>query len=112
MTSTSRSPIIVIGGGIAGLTAAALLGRTGIPTVVLEKSGAPGGRAATRERHGFLVNLGPHALYSAGHLLRTLNALDVHVSGHLPPTSGGFAIRDGHLHTLPVGFTSLLTTGL
>jgi phytoene dehydrogenase-like protein len=112
MTSTPRSPIVIIGGGIAGLTAAALLGRIGIPAVVLEKSAAAGGRAATRDRHGFLFNLGPHALYNAGQLSRTLKALNVRVTGHLPPTSGGFAIRDGHRHTLPVGFTSLLTTGL
>jgi phytoene dehydrogenase-like protein len=112
MTSTSRSPIVIIGGGIAGLTAAALLGRQGVPAVVLEKSGATGGRAVTHDRRGFLFNLGPHALYRAGILSETLRTLGVEVSGHLPPTSGGFALRDGHRHTLPVGLTTLLTTGL
>jgi phytoene dehydrogenase-like protein len=112
MTSTSHTPIIVIGGGIAGLTAAALLGRAGIPAVLLDKSSAPGGRAATRNRQGFLFNLGPHALYRAGTLHQTLKMLGVEVRGRTPDANGGFAIREGRLHTLPAGLTSLLTTGL
>jgi len=107
-----QSPVVIIGGGIAGLTAAAQLGRTGVPTVVLEKSTEVGGRAATRDRHGFLFNLGPHALYRLGTLQQTLKALGIDVRGHLPPTNGGFALYRGRRHTLPVGPASLLTTGL
>src|SRR5262245_36566059 len=88
----SRIPVVVVGGGIAGLTAAALLGRAGVPTVVLEKSSAPGGRAATRSRDGFLFNVGPHALYRAGVLKQTLDVLGVKVSGGVPTGNGGFAI--------------------
>jgi phytoene dehydrogenase-like protein len=102
----------VIGGGIAGLTAAALLGRAGIPTVVLEKSTAPGGRAATRDRGGFLFNLGPHALYRAGILKQTLGALGITVRGGIPTGNGGHAIHAGRRHTLPAGLVSLVTTGL
>src|SRR6266571_2658417 len=106
------APVVIIGGGIAGLTAAALLGKAGVPAILFEKSATPGGRAATRERHGFLFNLGPHALYRAGVLHKTLNALNVEVRGRVPSANGGFALCDGRLHTLPVGLTSLLTTGL
>jgi phytoene dehydrogenase-like protein len=83
-----------------------------VPAILFEKSATPGGRAATRDRHGFLFNLGPHALYRAGVLHQTLKALDVEVRGRVPSANGGFALRDGRLHTLPVGLTSLLTTGL
>jgi phytoene dehydrogenase-like protein len=109
---SSRSPVVVVGAGIAGLTAAALLGRAGVPTVVLEKSSAAGGRATTRDRGGFLFNLGPHALYRAGILKQTLGALDITVSGGIPTGNGGFAILDGCRHTLPAGLVSLITTGL
>ncbi|PYR49536.1 MAG: hypothetical protein DMF89_12440 [Acidobacteria bacterium] len=112
MTSTSHAPIVVIGGGIAGLTAAALLGRTGAPVVLVEKTSALGGRAATRDRSGFLFNLGPHALYRAGALRKTLTSLGVDVRGGVPTSNGGYAIRGGRRHTLPAGFASLLTTGL
>ncbi len=66
----------------------------------------------TRERRGFLFNLGPHALYRLGELSKTLKALGVEVRGALPPTNGGYALNRGRLHTLPVGVASLLTTGL
>jgi protoporphyrinogen oxidase len=108
----SHPPVVVVGGGIAGLTAAALLGRAGVPSVVLEKSPAPGGRAATRDRGGFLFNLGPHALYRAGVLKRTLDVLGIEVRGGIPTGRGGFAILDGRRHTLPAGLVSLVTTGL
>src|SRR5689334_15529873 len=111
MTSTS-SPIVVIGGGLAGLVGAATLAKAGERVVVLEKASAPGGRAVTRERNGYRFNLGPHALYRAGELKRTLKTLGVDVHGAVPGANGGFAVLQDRLHTLPVGFASLLTTGL
>src|SRR5438132_13001178 len=89
--SCSSLPVVIVGGGIAGLTAAALLGKAGVPAILFEKSTTPGGRAATRERHGFLFNLGPHALYRAGVLHETLKALNVEVRGRVPSANGGFA---------------------
>ena len=46
--STSRADVIVIGAGMAGLTAAAELASAGVSTIVLDKGRAPGGRMATR----------------------------------------------------------------
>ena len=112
MTSISHAPIIVVGGGLAGLVAATTAARNGSTVVLLEKASAVGGRATTRERNGFLFNLGPHALYRHGQMQHALRALGVEVHGQLPPTGGGFAIHGGQRHTLPVGLTSLLTTGL
>ncbi len=106
-----ESPVVVIGAGLSGLLSAALLGRRGIPVVVVERSSAPGGRAATREKAGFSFNLGPHALYRSGLLRRTLKELGVTVSGGVATGSGGFAIAGGRAHTLPIGLTSLMTSG-
>src|SRR5262245_5711366 len=108
---TSSSPIVVIGGGISGLVAAATIARAGKPVVVLEKA-STGGRAATRERGGYHFNLGPHALYRAGELRRTLKALGVEIRGAVPGANGAFGVHAGTPHTLPVGFASLVTTGL
>ncbi len=104
--------VVVVGGGIAGLAAAAYLVRAGQRVTVLEKASAPGGRAVTQEKEGFLMNLGPHALYLGGHARRVLDELGVEAPGRIPSTSGGFAVQGGRLHTLPTGFVSLLTTGL
>ena len=53
---------VVIGAGLAGLTAAHRLRQAGVDVTVLERSPRPGGRVQT-ERHGaYLVDTGPDAL--------------------------------------------------
>ena len=58
-----RTDAVVIGGGVTGLAAGALLARAGRSAVVLEKGNVPGGRAYTYEERGFTLNYGPHAIY-------------------------------------------------
>ncbi len=48
MKQQNQSPILIIGAGIAGLTAAALLQEVGLPVLVLDKGRGVGGRMATR----------------------------------------------------------------
>lgn len=56
--------IAVIGGGLAGLTAAAYLSQApGIRGVLFERSPQWGGRAFTYEKTGFTLNYGAHAIY-------------------------------------------------
>jgi phytoene dehydrogenase-like protein len=105
------SPIVVVGAGLAGLISAALVTRRGLPVVVIERAATPGGRAATRDKNGFLFNLGPHALYRKGFHRRTLKEIGVDVTGRVATGAGGFAIAGGRLHTLPIGLSSLMTTG-
>jgi len=104
--------VVIVGGGVAGLVAAIQTAKAGLSTVLLEKASAIGGRAMTREKNGFRFNLGPHALYRKGVLHETLRELGVTVHGSLPPTNGGFVIREKRMHTLPVGLTSLMTTSV
>jgi predicted NAD/FAD-dependent oxidoreductase len=49
---------VVVGAGVAGLACARRLADAGLPVVVLERSGAVGGRLAARRVHGVLVDLG------------------------------------------------------
>lgn len=50
---------VVIGAGVSGLAAAALLAREGYQVEVLEKNGDVGGRAALWEHDGFTFDTGP-----------------------------------------------------
>jgi phytoene dehydrogenase-like protein len=110
--ATSAPDCTVIGGGLAGLAAAALVARTGARVVLLERAPDVGGRAVTTVERGFHLNLGPHALYRGGPAETVLRALDVPIDGGVPPVSGAFAVDRGRKHALPGGLVSLLTTGL
>lgn len=111
MTETERCDAAVVGGGLGGLAAAALLARRGLRVVVLERAHELGGRATTHVRDGFCFNLGGHALYLGGAAARVLRELGVRWSGRRPPAAG-VAELEGRAHTLPVSGASLLTTGL
>jgi phytoene dehydrogenase-like protein len=107
----AASDVIVVGGGLAGLAAAAFAARGGSSVRVLERSAHVGGRARTRDQDGFLFNVGPHALYRRGPGRAVLRELGVEVAGAIPP-SAGLAVRGGREHALPVGPVSLLRTRL
>jgi phytoene dehydrogenase-like protein len=113
MQSNDYEPgVAVIGGGVAGLTAAALIARSGRLVRLFEQSHALGGRAQTKRQDGFSLNIGPHALYRGGRGIEVLRELGIEPRGRVPSVSGAFAIKDGVKHTFPAGAVSLLTTSL
>lgn len=112
-SSSSRAPrAAVVGGGLAGLAAAMYLARAGHPVRLYDKARDLGGRARTRQIAGFRFNLGPHALYAGGAARAVLDELGVRWTGSKVGGGGAIAVRDGRVHTMPVGMVSLLTTGL
>ncbi len=104
--------VIVVGGGLAGLTAAAIAARGGKRVTLLERASVLGGRAASPELAGATVNQGPHALYLGGAAARTLADLDVPFTAHAPPIASGRALKGGALLSLPTGAGRLVTSTL
>lgn len=107
-----KGSVAVVGGGLAGLTAALYAAREGAQVTLYERVSEPGGRARTRDAAGFHFNLGPHALYRQAEGAEVLAELGVEVDGASPPLAGAGARFGGRLHALPSGLVSLLTTGL
>lgn len=104
--------VIVVGGGLAGLTAANFAAKARCEVTLFEKSQAVGGRAATSEKSGVRFNLGPHALYRSGQAFKILRELGIEFTGGVPKVDGTLAIDGGRKHSLPGGTLSLMTTSL
>ena len=102
----------VIGGGLAGLTAAALVARAGHDVVVHESRGRLGGRATTDDVRGFRFNQGPHALYRNGPGERVLRSLGIEPVGTPPPLTGGMASLDGRIELIPSNAASMVRSRL
>jgi phytoene desaturase len=55
----STKKVIIIGAGVAGLSAASYLAAKGFDVTILEKNSAAGGRARKFEAEGFTFDMGP-----------------------------------------------------
>ena len=102
--------VVVVGGGLAGLCAAAHARREGARVVVLEAHGV-GGRARCVTRDGFVLNMGAHALYRGGPGEAALARLGTVPDGASPPLSTYRALAGGRIVLLPTGPGSLLRSG-
>jgi phytoene dehydrogenase-like protein len=100
--------VAVIGGGVAGLTAATYLAKGGRDVTVYERSRTVGGRARSQEHDGFLFNQGPHALLSK----EVLQELGISLTGGSPPILKTLVLKNGTLHKFPLGPTGFFNSSL
>ena len=99
---------IIIGGGLAGLTAGATLSKFGKKVLLVEQHHKPGGCATTFKRGDFIVEVGLHemsGLVENGSLKRIFNMLEVdkHVQLERVPEFYGIA-SDTEDFVFPHGF--------
>jgi phytoene dehydrogenase-like protein len=104
--------VIVVGGGIAGLVAAAFASKGGASVLLLEASPEFGGRARTRIVSGYHFNQGAHAFYRGGFLDKVLHDLGVALTGNVPALAAGFFVNDNKLHQAPFSAAGLASTTL
>ncbi len=104
--------LAVVGGGLAGLSAAALVAQAGRSVVIFEQASDIGGRAVTQVRQGISFNLGPHALYFLGDAFKLLGELGVSFTGRVPSPGKSRLLREDGLTPLPHGLASLLQSPL
>ena len=80
--------VAIIGGGLAGLTAAAVVAESGKRPVIYERHQTLGGDARSSVHECFTFNQGPHALYRGGAAERIFGELGVAIRGGVPPVKG------------------------
>lgn len=97
-----RSDVIVVGAGIAGLSAARRLAEAGVDVVVLEAGDRPGGRVRTDVVDGFRIDNGLQTLATAYPQVAArfdLARLDLRAFAPGVRVPGGGAVLDGVWHT-------------
>jgi phytoene dehydrogenase-like protein len=87
--TADRYSTIIVGGGIAGLTAAAYLSRAGRKTLLVEKNRECGGLVNSFDRDGFHFDAGVRALEDAGIIFPMLKDLGIDLEVVKSPVSVG-----------------------
>ncbi len=110
--TTLTYDIAVVGGGLAGLSAAIEAAGSGRSVVLFDARDAIGGRARTQVRDGYRLNEGAHALYVDGATMSFLTELGCPPAGATPDAGAGIGV-DGHREgRFPTTAWALLRTPL
>jgi oxygen-dependent protoporphyrinogen oxidase len=119
MQQQSEHHVVIIGGGISGLTAAHELYKNyssaGLPVKIslMEKSAQLGGSIQTLKRDGFIIEKGPDSFLSRKPAVLKLSkelGLDTQWTGLNPAAAGSFIYLNGRLHPMPEGLAMGIPT--
>ena len=110
-----KPDLIVVGGGMAGLSCAWRLITLGLRPMVLEAVPEAGGNVRSESVDGFLLEKGPHTfLSSADQIFRLVaeTGLEDQLVRSRPSASARYIARNGRLHRAPDGLGTFLSTRL
>ena len=92
-----KCDVVIIGGGISGLTAAYFLRKQGFHVLILEKNDRVGGRTFLKQRHGITYAVGTQYLGEPQAALQTIYH-DLSLSPQRYPTPFAAALSGGTLY--------------
>jgi protoporphyrinogen/coproporphyrinogen III oxidase len=112
MPAESRD-VIVIGGGISGLSCAFRLKRAGLSVALLESEPQPGGLIGSVHRDGCLFDSGPQSFQGTEAILGLVQELGLASElREAPPRAPRYVLRRGKLQKIPLSPPALLTSSL
>ena len=95
MDNSSSPEVVIIGAGIAGLTAAKIISKAGKEVLLIESSDKAGGRVRTDKHEGFLLDRGFQVLLTAYPELT--RHLDIESLDLKTFEAGATIVKNGHL---------------
>ncbi|MBS1814161.1 MAG: protoporphyrinogen oxidase [Acidobacteria bacterium] len=109
------SHVAIVGGGIAGLSAAYELAKRSVPFQIFEASHRFGGIVETEHHDGFVMECGPDGWITEKPWAREL-AIELGLADDLIASNDATRItwiyRDGQLHAIPEGMRMMVPTNL
>ena len=107
--------VIIIGGGISGLTSAFWLKQHGLNVTLIEKNSFAGGSIRTEHKEGYLIEYGPNSSLETTPLIEQLLG-ELGISDEKfyanKEAEKRYILRNGKLHPLPMSPLSFLGTKL
>lgn len=110
--AVEKQRVAVVGGGLAGLSAAVNLAKHGLAVTLFERSSHAGGRAQTTVKDAYHINLGPHAFYLGGAGRSFLKDLAIEPIGGTPPISNAVGFYRRRTPILPLSIGAIFKTDL
>lgn len=111
MPETNR--VVVIGGGISGLTCAHRLKRLGAEVTLLEASDNAGGLIGSVPQDGFLFERGPQSFQGTAPLLELIRELGIESELlEADPAAPRYVLRGGRLQKIPMSPPALIGSSL
>jgi oxygen-dependent protoporphyrinogen oxidase len=105
--------VIVVGGGISGLTCAYRLQQAGVPVRLLEASSRAGGLIGTIHKNGFLFESGPQSFQGSAPLLELIGEVGIESElQQADPKAPRYIYLHGRLHKIPMSPQALMTSSL
>ena len=111
----TTADVVVVGGGISGLTTAFWLAQSGVDVLVLEREPHVGGTMRTYRDGGWLIESGPNSALETTPLFSDMFAklgIDGDHAYANPAADRRYILRDGTLHALPMSPGGFLSTRL
>jgi len=102
---SEKKDVIIIGGGIAGLSCAWQLEQAGQKVTLVEKEARCGGAVSTRKYKGYLIETGPNSIMAtAARMPEVIHSLglDNKQIKASPEAKNRFIVKDGTLVPLPL----------
>lgn len=111
----STRHVVIIGGGISGLTAAFWLKENGVPVTVLERESVAGGTMRTMQDGGWMVETGPNSALETtpvfGEMFGILGLTRDRLYAD-EASNNRYILRNGQLHALPMSPPAFLRSRL